>query len=483
MGRKLFDRYQKLSVQAKASIWYTICDFLNKGITFLIIPVYIRLLTTAEYGQWSVFQSWRDILIIFASLNLYCGVFTKKLVDIPNDRDRYTSCMQGLNTAVTLGFVVVYLIGRGWIERVLEMDTVTMVLLLLYFVCFPAYQFWLTRQRVEYSYRKIVFSTIAVTVLVPGISLYLLTIHHFGARAVIYGYLIAYDLIGIVFYILHFVRGRAWYDRGYWGYAVKFNIPLIPHYVSLIALGQADRIMISKYCGDSDAGIYSFAYQIAMAVGVLISAVNGSRVPWTYERLRDKEYAKIKPVASLLCAGLGTITVFVTLLSPTVIHILGTAEYQQAMYVIPVVTMATFLTFVYDLFCGIEFYYGSTKYVMIASCVGAGLNILLNAIFIPMHGFIAAAYTTLVSYFVLMIMHWLFMRKVSREQGITGKVYREKELFLVTGLTLGACFLCMLTFRNDWLRWGVFAVLCIGAIVKRDVFISAVARMKERKTE
>lgn len=474
-------RYRELSIQAKASIWYTVCDLLNKGITFLVIPVYIRLLTTEEYGQWSVFQSWRDILIIFASLNLYCGVFTKKLVDNPEDRDRYTSCMLGLNIAATAVFVLIYLAGRGWIEQALKMDTITMALLLMYFICFPAYQFWLTRQRVEYRYRKIVISTIVVTILVPGISLYLLLACGMGARAVIYGYLIAMNLVGIVFAVLHFARGKAWYDREYWSYAFQFNLPLIPHYVSLIALGQADRIMIREYCGDSDAGIYSFAYQIALAVSVLISAVNGSRVPWTYERLRDKQYGKIKPVATLLCIGLGIVTVMIALLSPTVINILGTAEYRQAMYVIPVVTMATFLTFVYDLFCGIEFYYGATKYVMIASCTGAGLNILLNAVFIPRYGFIAAAYTTLASYFVLMAMHWLFMNRVSREQKITGKVYRVREIFLITGMTIAACFLSMLTFRNSLLRFGLAGVLCAAAVWKREIFISAFGRMKERK--
>ena len=96
------NKYRSMAVQAKASIWYTICNFFQKGISFIAVPIYVRLLTTDEYGDWSVFQSWRDILIIFASLNLFSGVYTKTLVDNKDDRDRYTSSMQGLGTIVSL---------------------------------------------------------------------------------------------------------------------------------------------------------------------------------------------------------------------------------------------------------------------------------------------------------------------------------------------------------------------------------------------
>ena len=67
----IIKKYNNMAVQAKASIWYTICNFFQKGISFVVVPIYVRLLSTSEYGDWSVFQSWRDILIIFASLNLY----------------------------------------------------------------------------------------------------------------------------------------------------------------------------------------------------------------------------------------------------------------------------------------------------------------------------------------------------------------------------------------------------------------------------
>ncbi len=61
---------------------------------------------------------------------------------------------------------------------------------------------------------------------------------------------------------------------------------------------------------------------------------------------------------------------------------------------------SVFFMFLYPLFANIEFYYEKTKFVMVASCSGALLNILLNYIFIGLYGYYAAGYTTLICYMV-----------------------------------------------------------------------------------
>ena len=61
--------YHKLPVQVKASLWFLICSFLQKGISVISTPIFTRLLSTAEYGQYSVFSSWLGIINIFVSLS------------------------------------------------------------------------------------------------------------------------------------------------------------------------------------------------------------------------------------------------------------------------------------------------------------------------------------------------------------------------------------------------------------------------------
>lgn len=468
-----------MAVQAKASIWYTVCNFFQKGISFIVVPIYVRLLTTAEYGQWSVFQSWRDILIIFASLNLYAGVYTKTLVDNKDDRDRYTSSMQGLGTLISLGLLVIYFITHDWCNKAIGLTTPYMLLLFLYFIVYPAFSFWGTRQRVEYKYRPMVIVTIIVSILTPTISILLLQKTDLRANALILGYLIVQCAVGLVFYIYHFWKGKCFYHKGYWQYAAKFNIPLIPHYLSLIVLGQSDRIMIKYYCGESDAGIYSFAYQIATIMNTVLAAVNGSRVPWSYEQLRDKKYGNLRKISNALCLMFGVITLMAALLAPDIIAILGTKDYMLATYVIPIVALGVYFTFVYDMFCTVEFYYGATKYVMIASVVGAISNIVLNALLIPIFGFIAAAYTTLISYILFMIMHYLFMHKIMTQENITEEIYDIKFTFLFSGLLSTIVLLSLLTYRSNIVRYASITIMLLLAVLFRRRIVSIIKMIKK----
>lgn len=466
---KLWKRYQGMAVQAKASIWYTISNFFQRGISFIVVPLYIRLLTTAEYGEWNVFQSWANILIIFATLNLSSGVFTKTLVDIGDSRERdiYTSSMQGLGTVTTLAMLGVYLITGDWANRIIGLNTGYMLLLFLYFIVSPAWSFWGTRQRVEYRYRPTVAVSVAAAILTPAVSILLLQFTDLRAKALILGYLIVQCAFGAVFYVYHFLKGRCFFHKKYWIYASKFNIPLIPHYLSLIVLNQSDRIMIDHYCGKSDAGIYGFAYSIALTINVLIAAINGSRVPWTYEQLKAGVYDRLKKITNALALMLATLTLMFSLMSPEIIGILGTKAYQSAVYVIPVVTVGVYFTFIYDLFAAVEFYYGKTKYVMYASVTGAVLNIILNAIFIPMFGFIAAAYTTLACYVVFMLMHYLFSRKVLKEQQIAGPIYDDRGLFLLSAATAVICLGSMATFTQPVIRYLLIAALAAVCLIRR----------------
>lgn len=477
---RLIDKYRKLAIQPKAVIWYTICSFFQRGISYLVVPIYVRLLTTGEYGEWSVFQSWSGILIVFTSLNLSCGVFTKTIVDMQDgkERDRYTASMQGLGTVTTLLFFLIYLLTMRMSNRIVGLNTPLFLLLFFFFLVYPSFSFWIGRQRVEYKYKSMVVVTLIVSILTPGVSLVLLEYTTLRAQALILGYLIVQSFIGLVFYIYHFIKGKCFYDKKFWKYATGFNIPLIPHYLSLIVLNQSDRIMIKDICGDSEAGIYSFAYQIASAITLLISSINGARSPWTYEKLRNKEFEGLKKITTLLVVFMLGSALLFSLFAPEIVGIIGTTEYSQAMYVIPVVTVGVFFTFVYDLYASIEFYYGATKYVMVASVTGALANLGLNALFIPQYGFIAAAYTTLVCYVAFAVMHFIFSKKVLRMNTEVSAVYDDYTIGI---LSLGMIVVglgVMASYGFFWLRMVLIITMILFCLFKRETIKQVLVAIK-----
>ena len=78
------------------------------------------------------------------------------------------------------------------------------------------------------------------------------------------------------------IKGKTFFSRRYWSYALKFNVPLLPHYLSLTLLSSSDRIMISNMVGAEEAGIYNLAYSISMIMSMFNTALLQSIEPWIY---------------------------------------------------------------------------------------------------------------------------------------------------------------------------------------------------------
>lgn len=85
MFKKVVERYREMPVQIKASFWFLLCSFLQKGISVITTPIFTRLLSTAEYGQYNVFNSWLSIATIFITLNLSYGVYTQGLIKFEDE--------------------------------------------------------------------------------------------------------------------------------------------------------------------------------------------------------------------------------------------------------------------------------------------------------------------------------------------------------------------------------------------------------------
>lgn len=58
---KILKKYNSIPIAAKATIWFMICSVVQKCISLITTPVFTRLMTTEQYGQFSVYNSWLQI--------------------------------------------------------------------------------------------------------------------------------------------------------------------------------------------------------------------------------------------------------------------------------------------------------------------------------------------------------------------------------------------------------------------------------------
>lgn len=211
-------------------------------------------------------------------------------------------------------------------------------------------------------------------------------------------------------------RGKVFFSKKYWKYALAFNIPLIPHYLSQTVLNSSDRIMISRMVDEGSAGIYSLAYSISMVMMLVVTALSHTIGPWLLQKIKAGKLKDTENIAYISLAVIAAVNLLLIAFAPEAVAIFAPASYREAIYVIPSVTMSVYFVFAYNIFSNVEFYYEKTKFIMFASLISAVTNIVLNYIFIPMFGYYAAGYTTLFCYAVYAAFHYGFMRRICKKQ-------------------------------------------------------------------
>ena len=106
------------------------------------------------------------------------------------------------------------------------------------------------------------------------------------------------------------------------------------------------------------------------------------------------------------------------------------------------------------------------------SIICSALNIVLNMIFIPMFGYFAAGWTTLVSYMVLTLLHFVLMKRACRRKDLPEKVFQEKNLLAISSGVILLSFAAMGLYRHQYFRYAALAAALILAFAFRKRLIT-----------
>lgn len=480
---KYMQKYRQMPAPIKASLCFLMCSFFQKGLSTITTPIFTRILTTEEYGQISVFNSWMSIIAPIVCLNLYSGVYSQGLVKFEEDRKRYSSSLQGLCFTLTAMWGMIYLSGRNFWNNLLSLTTMQGIAMLVMIWASSTFSFWSMNQRVDFKYKKLVLLTAAVSIVQPivGITLILNSEDKVTAR------ILGIAAVQLVFYfgtfITQMLQGKQFFSKRYWAYALKFNIPLLPHYLSIHLLSSSDRIMISKLVGDGQAGIYNLAHSVALIMTIFNTAMLQTIEPWIYRKLKENRTMDLAKVAYPTFVAVAIVNILLILFAPEIIAIFAPVEYQEAVWTIPGLALSVFFMFLYTFFATFEFYYEKTSYIASATVGGALLNIVLNYVFIKKFGYIVAGYTTLFSYVVFAVLHYYFCHRICKEYMDGVKPYNTKVILAISAGTLLIGLSILLVFPYPLIRYGFIVLLLAGLVMFRKRIISTAKMIWATKKE
>ena len=401
------------------------------------------------------------------------GEYGKGLVEFEKDRSRFTSSVLGLTYFITTITLLLYLINIPFWTNVLQLSPALMFAMFIELYSIPAYEFWSTKQRFDYKYKKVVASSLGMAIgsVVIGVICVINTTYKLEAR--VFSDVLVKFLISGSFAVILIKEGKTLFNRKYWRYAFFFNLPLIPHFLSTMILNQSDRIMIKSMVGSTEAAIYSVSYTIGTMVFLVINAINNSFTPYTYQKIKNGTFEGIKKNSTILCAFVAIIIAISMAFAPEIVLIFAGSKYYEAIWVIPPVAASMYLIFVYSLFSNIEYYFKKTKQIAIASVICAIINLVLNYIFIPIFGYYAAGYTTLVCYVLYAMVHYLFCRNALLEQSIQSKRLIDlKSIISITAIVIIFMLIMIMTYQHIFIRYGVVCIIIVTCLLRRKYIIS-----------
>lgn len=457
----------KKSVVVKATLWYTVSRVLIRGISFFTAPLFTRLLSTSDYGIASNFNSWTSIISCFAGLSLGTAALRGK-IEFKDNYERYLSSIQTLGILSSLICAAIIISTINFWCGVMELNQVCIIIMMLYLIFEPSVSYAQVDFQFDYKYKEnigISLFTVLGTVFFSVIFVLLWPDLRYMGR--ILGMALPCIIIGLYFAVRIFCKGRLLYDRKYWKYGLELCLPMIPHGLAMIVLGQIDRIMIVKYTGESAAGIYSFGYSYAILLSVITNSISDGIKPQMYMFLEKGEDEKLAKFMKRIVAGMSFLTLFIISVAPEALKILGTKDYYDARWIIFPVAVGTLMQFMYQNFNIVQLYYKKTVYTAIGSVMAAIINFALNMLFIPQYGYIAAAYTTMISYGLLMLFHYCVSWWAARR-----RIYKftPYAFYSFIAILVGGLFNFMYD-RSVGLRYTViiFLFLITGVYFKQEI--------------
>lgn len=394
----------------KAGIWYTACNFLVRAIGFITTPIFTRVLSLSDVGNFSNMMSWVNLLAIVTTFDLYSSL-TLARFDFKKEFKEYISSILVLSSCITIVFYAAFINFKDIFLPLLGFSETQLHIVFAYLFTYPALTLFQVEKQVSYEHKPIIIVSVLSAIGSTFISLIfaLLFEDKFVGRMV--GYYIPCIIINCILYIIIIVEGKK-VKAKYWKYAIAISAPLVFHLLAGYVLNSSDIIMIRNMRGSDETALYSIAYSCAAIIQLLWSSMNSAWAPWSTEMMEKRKYSVLSRVTKPFALLFVFVVTCCILIAPEILLLMGGSTYSAAKYVIPPVMVGYMFQFLYSLYVNIEFYLKKQKYIAVGTVFAAFVNIGLNAIFIPKYGFIAAAYTTLASYLLLFIVHFSIVMKL-----------------------------------------------------------------------
>jgi O-antigen/teichoic acid export membrane protein len=386
---------------------YAGTSLVQRSVSLLILPIMLRAMTPAEYGQLALVTAVAAAAGIILSFGLEAAIVRAyfQLAAEPAERDRY------LNTVGVFLLVVpvaAWAIGATVILGLAPPGMQVGGLLLALAaaaVNVPATVLALVLLRLEERLRAYVVVSWCSTATYAVLVLILVV----GSDLAVVGALTASLLASLVLLLAGLRAARLRFTRRvshrHLVAALAFGLPLLPHLLAHWGLNLSDRAILGMYVSREDLGIYSLGYQVASPISMLVVAINQAVTPQLSRSVApggDSHGITRMITSQVWIAAFAGMSV--ALLGPVAITLFLPTSYAGAVQVVGWVALGYVFFGWYTVPTNaLSILQGNTRWIWVATVAAAIVNVGLNLAFVPRWGIIVAAIATAVGYGTLLV--------------------------------------------------------------------------------
>lgn len=392
--------------------------------SLITTPLFTRVIDPGDYGAFYLISSLTAVLAALAVTWLQSSAIrfywpSRKAGRLDNyiATIAWTALGSLASTAAVVGIAVFF--ARGSIDPVvLRLVPIGLVYFIANFYTTAMMQILRAANRAG-LYAKL---QVATTLLVTLGSVALVWFAHWGALGILMG-AAAGNLI-VAPFILRGISQEGSLDprntdRELLRELLTYGMPLVPSALAGQALVVLDRFIIQFFRGAAEVGVYSVSYALGDKIMQLITmplllTMMPSLIE-AYEKHGQKlaegvqtQFTRYFAILTLpLLAGM-------TVAAPVFMHVFTGPQYRSAYGVLGLVAAASMLgSFAQIAGAGLGMH-KKTKLIMVNTVMAATLNTVLNIIFVPRYGYMAAAWATVASYGLLLFATWMQSRRYMR---------------------------------------------------------------------
>ena len=407
----------------KASSIYLGSKLLTKFLSFALIPVWTFAFSPDQYGVIGNLTAWAGFLAPLIMIGLP-GATLRLKSDCSNEAQwcRFVGSI-ALTLLVTSGvfLVVSWLIGPvAWKAftsgdipywPLVPITLVAVALGALARLALAVHQ--AEQQPMKVMAYEQALSTGVIVCALMGVFLF-----HGGVTGYMFGGLAGAALVSLVFAVNLWKRRSGFYfERALVSNAIRYGLPLVPQALAAWTLNLSDRVMLERFSGLSEAGLYNLAANFGIVISMVAISIHQAVLPRYLQRAEDRFESRVARSAALRQEVIRGFIVLVGIFimaataGPMVLGWMVNERYLAALPLLVPILGGCFFFGIGQFLMLPLLYEMETKFVAAVAVIGAVVNVALNLYFIPEYGAIAAAYTTLGSYLLTCLLAYAFARR------------------------------------------------------------------------